>query len=143
MLDDSAVTALVGVAIGGLLSILSSLFLLRMQRRSQERYEVWTRLLNSYQDFANYVRNLISFQRDADPHLWEQALWSAHKATNDAATLDPYGEDRVRSMRDVLDMLRTREQFLTNDEVKRVEKEVDGIFDDFQSDSRLRFKRFA
>ncbi len=140
MLRDPTLAALVGVVLGAMLSVVSGLVLLQAQRRSQERYEVWIRLLNSYQDFPNFARQMLAFAEGQD-ELFEAAAQGAHKAANDAATLDPYGNERVERMRSILAAIQGRPSLSDTRRIE-VEKEIDAVYQDFVGDRRLKFRRF-
>ncbi|MCA1704851.1 MAG: hypothetical protein LC808_16930, partial [Actinobacteria bacterium] len=102
---DETAAALLGVVVGALISFLLSLILTRVQNRSQREYEVWIRILNSYQDFAHFARQLMRFRDAAQRELWQLSVSGAMKAMNDANTLDPHGATRGEEMQAILDEL--------------------------------------
>lgn len=127
-----------GVVVGGAVSYVASSRIVRLQRRLQEQYEIWIRLLNSYQDFASSGREMLEFA-DGPRELLEQALELAHRNLNNARTLDPYGAARVRRMADVLGALQTHS---SPQDRARIEEELDAIFHDFYTDRHHKFARY-
>ncbi len=98
---------------------------------------MWIRLLNSYQDFANAVRQMVAFH-DEDEELYRQAIPIAHKSLNDARILDPVGSTRVARMEAILQQAQAPRR---EDEMEALPLEADAIYTDFYRDKRLKFKR--
>lgn len=132
---ETAIIALGGVLLGAILSTVSGLLLVRQARVSQARHEVWLRLLNSYQDFSNFSRQLMDFANGPD-ELWTIALVGAHKCVNDAATLDSGRPERPKEMHALLMGLQT-DAPKTDQERGAMKEAVDAIFADFRAEYLL------
>lgn len=81
--------------------------MVRQARRSQARYEVWIRLLNTYQDFSNYARQLMDFA-DGPKDLRMISLAGAHKCVNDSLALDTENPERWRELRRLVEILQEK-----------------------------------
>jgi hypothetical protein len=54
---NDTTAALLGVVLGAGISFVFSLLIAYLQRRARQEYEIWIRILNSYQDFAHSARH--------------------------------------------------------------------------------------
>lgn len=137
-LSSDAVAGLGGVLVGVLLSTVSSAMLIRFQRRSSEKHEVWMRILNGYQDFSNHARSL--FFKQLGPEARDEAFVAAHKCLSDVETLDKYAGDRAREMRSILESLAPG--LSTEVDAAELTERIAAVYADFRADKRLRFRRY-
>jgi beta-galactosidase GanA len=132
--------ALLGVVLGAVISFLFSLAITYIQRRSQREYEIWIRILNSYQDFAHFARQLMKFRDASQRELWQQSVSGVIKAMNDANTLDPHGATRREEMQAILDALMTDSPIETA-EADALERRIQRVFNLYKEDARLKYPK--
>lgn len=131
------------MVLGALLSLATSWVLNRRQARVREDFEVRIRLLNSYQDFPNEIRQLVTYQLQGLPDLRQAALARCHKALNDAVLLDTRNPERIQRMRALFDKV-AGERPLDADTVVAIDRELQDIFASYLEDRAIAFwKRFS
>jgi hypothetical protein len=139
----TVVVGLGGAVLGALLSLAASWVLTERQARVREDFEVRIRLLNSYQDFPNEMRQLITYQQQEHSELWEGALARCHKALNDAVLLDTRNPGRTQRMRALLDEVAGKRP-LDTETVGAIDQELQEIFTSYLEDRAIAFwKRFS
>ena len=131
-----------GAVLGSLGTFYFAVLLLRFQRRHQQRHEIWTRLLNSYQHFAHAVYQLTRPLLAMPPldALRLDAIALAYKSIDDVRTFDPRGAGRADRMEEILSPL-IQSQGAAEQPADTARTAATAVFRDFREDFDLAFPR--
>ena len=131
-----------GAVLGSLATFYFAVLLLRFQRRHQQRHEIWTRLLNSYQHFAHAVYQLTRPLLAVPPldTLRLDAIALAYTSIDDVRTFDPRGAGRADRMEEILSPL-IESQRVAEQDADAPRAAAREVFKDFKEDFDLAFPR--